>query len=498
MKQFGVDGQIVFTTALAGGDNFTVKIGYANDAAGTGFTSGPQATINGDGSTKIFTFSANETSLSVPENKYIGCKLENNGSVRYYVRVGASWSYCSSSSDITYPGTDISAGSGNWEDTGIWGNNAVPLFDDDVLIQNGHTITVNSSPTCEELILQESATLKLNESFPTTTAGSDLNSSSTVEYCKTTSRSGDQTVSSSPVYGHLIASGDGTKTTDGNLSVTGNLTVQGSATLQNNGQLTVGGNIALDGTSTLTLGNNLDANGNLTIGENATLNGGSHTIHLAGNWTNNGAWNYGTSTVVFDEPSSDQTIGPSSSGSEVQVGEGTYDISWKYPFFNDYDNNRSQMLYFGSDIGQSGVINGIQFDINNVSPVGYRDFTNFTVKLKETTDTNWHGQGGYVDMTGAITVLSQNPYTMPDATGWFTITFSTPFSYNASNNLIVEIIFGDNGSHTSYCENYGIWGTDQDYYCVLYGYDNSETPPNYDGKRDDLPNIKFNFQASGG
>jgi len=49
-------GQIVFTTAPEVGDNFTVRIGYANDASGTGFTSGPQATINGDGSTKIFTF----------------------------------------------------------------------------------------------------------------------------------------------------------------------------------------------------------------------------------------------------------------------------------------------------------------------------------------------------------------------------------------------------------------------------------------------------------
>ncbi len=467
-------GQIVFTSAPAEGDNFTVKIGYANDAAGTGFISGPQANINGDGSTKIFTFLTNTTSLSVPESKYIGLKLENNGSIRYYVRVGASWSYCSSSSDITYPGTDISAQSGNWEDTGIWGNNAVPLSDDDVVIQNGHTITVNSSPTCEELILQEGATLKLNEGFPTTTNGSDLNSSSTVEYCKT-SRSGDQTISSSPLYGHLITSGDGTKTTNGNVQVEGNLSLNGSATF--------------------TLGGDLDTNGNLSISSDATLNGGNYNINIAGNWSNLGTWNYGSSTVTFDEPSSDQTIGPATgAGGEVQVGTGTYNID-DYPFDNGWENNRSQMLYLSSEIGQSGTINGIQFDLNQISSVDYRDFVNFTVKLIETSDANWYNLNHYVDMEGATTVLFQNPYTMPGATGWFTISFTEPFIYDNLQNLIVEITWGDNGKWIS--TGYELAGTTlaSGNERVLYGRSDSQTPPDFYGESNDQPNIKFNFQA---
>jgi|GEM_PF-3261666 len=490
-------GQIVFTTAPEVGDNFTVRIGYANDASGTGFTSGPQATINGDGSTKIFTFTANETSLSVPENKYIGLKLENNGSVRYYVRVGASWSYCSSSSDITYLGTDISAQSGNWENTGIWGNNAVPASDDDVIIQNGHTITVNSSANCEELILYDNATLMLNDNLPSASNGYDFNSSSTVNYSKS-SRSGDQTISSTPVYGNLTISGDGTKTINGSLQTNGNLTVQGSATLHNNGQLTVDGTLTLQGTSTFTLGNTLDANGNISISSDATLNGGNYNINIAGNWSNLGTWNYNTSTVVFDESASDQTIGPAAgAGGEVQIGTGTYSILG-YPFDNFYENNRTQMLYLSSEIGQSCTINGIQFYLTQFSPTDHRDLVNFTVKLKETDDTNWYDLNHYVDMTGAATVFFQNPYTMPGATDWFTISFTTPFSYNNANNLIVEIVWGDNDGYTG--TRYKLAGTTlaSENERVLYGRSDSDTPPNFYNESDDLPNIKFNFQAAGG
>jgi len=93
----------------------------------------------------------------------------------------------------------------------------VPASDDDVIIQNGHTITVNSSANCEELILYDNATLMLNDNLPSANNGYDFNSSSTVNYSKS-DRSGDQTISSTPVYGNLTISGDGTKTINGKSS----------------------------------------------------------------------------------------------------------------------------------------------------------------------------------------------------------------------------------------------------------------------------------------
>lgn len=470
-------GQIAFQTAPAVGDNFTIKIGYANDDAGTGFTYGPQATINGDGSTKIFTFTTDDTYLSVPENKHIGVKLENDGSTRYYVRVGASWSYVASAYPITYPGTEISAQSGDWDNSEIWGNNAVPTSDDDVIVQDGHTVTVNSTADCQELKLHSSSSLTVNSSIPGVTTGYDFNSNSTVEYSKSGTRSGDQTISSDPVYGNLTISGTGTKTTDGDLQVNGYLSIQGDATFS--------------------LGGNLDANSNITIGSGATFNPGSYNVNIAGNWSKSGTWNYSTSTVIFDGSGSEQSIGPSSGSGEIEVGTGNEDID-DYPFNNYWENNKTQMLYLSGEIGNSGDINGIQFNLNNVSDPDYRDFANFTVKLKETSESNWYNKGSYADMTGATTVFSQNPYNMPGSTGWFTISFDTPFTYSGSDNLIVEICWGDNGEYTS--NSYELWGTDYPSGTerVLYGKSDYQTPPDFDYESDKLPNIKFNFSGSAG
>jgi len=58
------------------------------------------------------------------------------------------------------------------------------------------------------------------------------------------------------------------------------------------------GNLTIDNTSTMTLGDGFVVNGNVL--NNGTLNGGSGTVNVAGNWTNNGIFNYQTSTIIFN------------------------------------------------------------------------------------------------------------------------------------------------------------------------------------------------------
>jgi len=101
-------GQITFTEAPAVGVDYTLEIGYADDKDGTNFWhDGPEAYINGDGSTKIFTFTTNAVSFTVDEGKYLTMVINNNlGSTDYDIRVGGSWSYCSapvSSQDYSLP-----------------------------------------------------------------------------------------------------------------------------------------------------------------------------------------------------------------------------------------------------------------------------------------------------------------------------------------------------------------------------------------------------------
>jgi parallel beta-helix repeat protein len=440
----------------------------------------------------------------------------------------------SAGSIVSEANTIISAQTGDWNSTNTWIGGQIPASTNDVIIYEGHTISVNGAQSCQKLTLQTDAELTLNAGLPVATSGYVFSENSTVNYAN--AAKGNQTIEAAPVYGNLKLSGTGNKTANealniaGDLDITnsavflsnyalsinGNLTTNGTAqfnpagntningsftlsensSCQNNGLLSVDGAILLQDNSELTMGNNLDVNSDVTIGADATLNGGSYILFVGGNWSQYGTWNSGTSTVNFDKSSGNQNIGPSMTGSEIQVGTGS-DSENYYPFNNWYKNNKTQMLYLSSDIGESGSIYAIQLNISVVSPDGYRDFNNFTVRLNHTSESNWKNKGSYADMTNAVTVLSQNIYTLPSETGWFTINFDVPFAYDNTNNLIVEIVWGPNSAITY--NEYEVLTTDYPYSVdrVLYGRSNDQTPPDFYNEEDKLPNMKFMFEGSG-
>ena len=435
---------------------------------------------------------------------------------------------------VAVANTVISAQTGDWNSSGTWVNAQVPVSTNHVVIYQNHTITVNEDVSCESLKMQSNAQLVVMDKLPAANQGYDFAANSTVNYAN--AAKGNQTIEAAADYGHLVLSGSGNKTANdaldlsgnlnmnnsavflsnhaltvagnliangtaqfnpsGNASINGSFTLSENSSTQNNGLITVDGSLSLQDNAVLSLGNNMDANSDLTIAANATLNANSSNLSIGGNWVQQGTWNHGTSTVNFDKTTGNQNIGPSSSGSEVQVGSGTYS-EYHYPFYNTYKNNKTQMLYLSSDIGASGSIYAIQLNISAVSPESYRDFVNFTVRLNHTSESNWKDKGNYADMTDAVTVLSQDVYTLPSETGWFTINFDTPFAYNNTNNLIVEIVWGQNPAYTF--TEYEVLTTDYPYNVdrVLYGYSDSETPPNFKYEEDKLPNIKFMFQGTG-
>ena len=68
------------------------------------------------------------------------------------------------------------------------------------------------------------------------------------------------------------------------------------------------------GTTTKTAGGGLDVRGNITINSLATFAGGTSLVHtITGNWTNNGTFTAGTSTVIFNASTGIQTLKAGSS-----------------------------------------------------------------------------------------------------------------------------------------------------------------------------------------
>lgn len=132
------------------------------------------------------------------------------------------------------------------------------------------------------------------------------------------------------------------------------------------------------------------------------------------------------------------------------IGTGT--TSTSYPFYTLYEDSRTQMLYKSSEIlaggGAAGFINKIGFTIISV---GDPEMSNFSVKMQTITPstiTSWTN-------TGWTTVFS-GTYN-PAGTGLQYINLTTPYFYNGTGNLLIEVCF----DNTTWSSNTTVAGTSQ-------------------------------------
>ncbi|MCX6165539.1 MAG: M20/M25/M40 family metallo-hydrolase [Ignavibacteriae bacterium] len=125
----------------------------------------------------------------------------------------------------------------------------------------------------------------------------------------------------------------------------------------------------------------------------------------------------------------------------INIGTGT--LSSNYPFTTYWMDGRTQMLFLASEISTdriSGTISKIGFNvISNSTQV----MNGFNVRIQNTVATSLTG---WVQ-TGWTTCFS-GTYTVP-GTGWQYIDMQTPYWYNGTSNLLIEVCY-DNSSYTSY------------------------------------------------
>lgn len=133
------------------------------------------------------------------------------------------------------------------------------------------------------------------------------------------------------------------------------------------------------------------------------------------------------------------------------MGTGTVSMGSSSGPFNTYwYGNRTDFLYTASEILASGGVAGNITKIGfQIATVGGQEMNGLNVRVQSTTATTLTS---FVS-TGWTTVYS-GTYTVP-GTGWQYIDFQTPFSWDGTSNILVEICFGN----TSYTTATAVYGT---------------------------------------
>ena len=153
-----------------------------------------------------------------------------------------------------------------------------------------------------------------------------------------------------------------------------------------------------------------------------------------------------TLTVPANGPST-YYVAYDSATSTPQVGAGTLvspstNIT---PYKSFWMDGRSQYLILASEMASLGVVGGgeissLAFDVVAASA---QQLTDFTIKMGGTSVSAM--TGAYQPTTGMTTVLTTN-YTV--STGWNIHQFTTPFIWNGTDNILIEVCY-DNTAYTT-------------------------------------------------
>ncbi len=199
-------------------------------------------------------------------------------------------------------------------------------------------------------------------------------------------------------------------------------------------------------------------------------------------------------------PTSGQTtyyVGFDSTVVNPQVGAGTTVSTSTYitPYKTFYMDGRAQYLVLASELAALGVTGGGEISslAFEVATAAAQTMNAFTINMGGTTTTQMTST--FQPNGGMTTVFSS---TVAAVAGWNVHTFTTPFIWNGSDNILIEICY-DNSSYTS---NSSVYYTTTSFPSVTDGYADLSstsgcTPGNITNQQvsTSRPNMKFNVKT---
>ena len=177
-----------------------------------------------------------------------------------------------------------------------------------------------------------------------------------------------------------------------------------------------------------------------------------------------------------------------------QSGTGTVVLN-DLPLNCYYQTERTQCIYFPSEIGGAGKISALSF---YVATTPGQALNQWTIRFKHTALSSYSTPSW--DASGWTTVYQSNQTF--SGTGWTTFVFPTPFQYDGTSNLMVDFSYSNSSGYTrsGVCYSTNTSAVRSIYYYTSSGYGDPLTWSGSSNPRPSLavllPNLKMQFQES--
>ena len=135
--------------------------------------------------------------------------------------------------------------------------------------------------------------------------------------------------------------------------------------------------------------------------------------------------------------------------SQIQIGNGTNE-SQSTPIEPYYGYSYSQTIYLQSEINSAGNITGLQYFYSGVSDLANSN-DGIEIYIGHSTKTDFISGTDWVAVSGMTLVYSGSlpAPTTPGVDEWLSITLTTPFMYNNSDNLVIAVDANEAGYDSS-------------------------------------------------
>ncbi|WP_294231469.1 M36 family metallopeptidase [Prosthecobacter sp.] len=153
-------------------------------------------------------------------------------------------------------------------------------------------------------------------------------------------------------------------------------------------------------------------------------------------------------------------------GPVAQITSGTGTNTTSFPFSaGSYYEMRTQSIYTPAEVGAAGRIQSIALDVATLPSM----LTDFTIRLKHTSKTDYSATGSTVWENDGWTTVYRGNLSVP-AAGWLALPLTTPFDYDGTSHLMVDFSFDNAAYGTSGSTRYSAASVPRTLYGGEYGY----------------------------